>query len=634
MTKPSSPPRPSKLSLLGVTLAIALLPLPASASAWTREAAPVLDPITIQPESSMTVLPDGSSRYLILGSAGGGERTNQVVERPSAGPATALSPFPALFGEYSSFDFLALSPADAAGNQLAYRSPGPFGAAFLAPGADPAAAMIEPTEQITQIDLAPSGEAVAIVSEGSTAAVSFREAGPGGSFDALRPLDRGTNWFSYGIGITLDPDGGVFVLYRTGQEVSLLQAYAPPGEDFGEAQLVDVPAHSITQGYLRYGQSTNGHAILAWSEDSVGNTNTDEVWAMTRQPGGLLGGKSLVAEATPGRLVNAGIAAVTDDGTQYVSYLDANPVSGCPNNNDGDGGSVLARRGSGPWEALNTPTAWPQRSTIEAISTSGNAVGVMTMAHTDGGERCDDDDPVSRIEVQLGQGGSLGGPTVVTSENITDSVNGTYTRARGFAVNAAGTAVLLASEPTSTTTTAPFLYYQEGSSAGGGGSQGAGDSHGGAAPISGLAKPLPAPGKILLSGRKLVAKGRDVPFEAGCTRLPGQGSKLFCSISAILREEERRKGKAKSSAAKGKGAKPKVLGKAKAVKVAVGKTGTVTLKLNGAGKQALAASKGGLPVVLEVTINRDGYAPNTITRKLSLVAGKAKAKKAGGGKDK
>ena len=211
MSTPCSLPRPATLrSLLwGVALMLALLLPAASASAWTREAAPVQDPSIFQPEVSMTVLPDGTARYLARGAEVGGDQTNRLVVRPPAGPAAFASPFPALLGQDDGFTgFLALSPADGAGNQLVVREVSPYAVGFLSAASDTGAAAAEPTEQITQIDLAPSGEAAAIVSEGSTAAVSFRPAGPAGRFDALRPLDRAGNMRSYGIGITIDPDGG------------------------------------------------------------------------------------------------------------------------------------------------------------------------------------------------------------------------------------------------------------------------------------------------------------------------------------------------------------------------------------------------------------------------------------------
>lgn len=610
-----------KAACAGLLVALALLtPATGASAAWTREAAPQLDPLVIQPGSSLTVLPDGSGRYLALGATAGGTHTNQLVVRPPAGPAAFASPFPAAFGQYSSYDFVSLSPADAAGDQLAVRGASPFGVAFLAPGANPAAATVEPTRQITQIDLAPSGEAVAIMSDDSKAYVSFRAAGPAGRFDAPRELGRAGNMRSYGVAITLDPDGGVFVLYRTEQNVALLQTYAPPGGSFGAPQLLDVPAASI--GDVRYGQSTNGRGILAWSEDTVGDSTPDKVWVASRQSGGLLTGRSLVAEAAPGRLTNAILAAVTDDGAEWVAYLDANPVSGCPGNADLDGGSVLAVRSGGDWTKLNTPTAWPEREDVNALSTAGNAVGVVSVHTTDNGARCDATDPTSRIDVRLGQGAALGATTTLTSESITSYRYGTVVRPQGFAVNASGAALLLASEPyDAANNSARYLYYQ--GAAGGGGGDRRTD------------RPLPAPGRVVITGGKLVARGGEAPFQASCTRLPGEGSRLFCSISAILIEQAKHgTGRASAhAAAKGSGrrgarrraAKPQTLGSARAVRVPVGTTRTLTIKLNGVGASRLKATgRRGLTVVLRVTIRRSGYAPRTIERKVKLVAGRAR----------
>jgi hypothetical protein len=634
-TSPSPSRRLVPASVLGTAVLALSLLLPASASAWVREAAPTIDSSIIQPDSSMTVLPDGSGRYLMLGAAGS-VRGNRLVVRPPAGPAAFVAPFPAVFGEYSSFDFLFLSPADAAGNQLAVREASPFGVAFLAPGADPAAATVEPTRQITQIDVAPSGEAAAIMSENSEAYVSFRAAGPAGRFDTPRRLDRAGNMRSYGIGITIDPDGGVLVVYRTEQSQAVLQTYAPPGGAFGAPQQVDVPATAISG--VRYGQSTNGHALLAWSEDVRGDTNSDQVWVVSRQPGGLLTGRAMVAEAAPGRLVTAHIAAVTDDGTAYLSYLDANPVSGCPSNNDGDGGSVLAvRGGGGSWAKLNEPTRWPQREDVQAISTVGNAVGAMTLRTTDNGARCADTDATSAIDVRLGQGAALGAPVAVASESITGVRNGTLVRPYGFAVNATGGALLLTNEPLDAASRGWFLYA-EGMSGGGGPAPGPG----GPGPGDGPGRPLPAPGRVTFGGAKLVARGGEIPFEASCVRLPGEGSRLFCSIGAILLEQERRRGGGRAaaahvSAARARGrrgargrrvAPPRVLAVARAVRVPVGTTRRIAAKLTRAGRRLLrAAGRRGLPVTIRVTIVRAGYAPRTIERRLTLVAGRARGRR-------
>ena len=313
-------------------------------------------------------------------------------------------------------------------------------------------------------------------------------------------------------------------------------------------------------------------------------------------------------------------AAATDDGSSYIAYLDTGTIS-CPNNYR-EGGSVLAVKAaaSAGWAQLNPPSSGNQRTTIEVIATAGNAVGVLTVRTTYPTNICTDKDPSSAIEVQLGQGSSPGAAQTVTSENITAGINSTIVRPQGFGVNAGGAAALLVNEPLSAANnSSPFLYYQAGGAV--------------PPPPPPPAKPLPAPGKIKLSGQKLVAKGGETSFEASCTRLPGEGSKLFCSIGAILLLEEKLKGKkAKSSAAgasaKAKGkAKTKVIATAKTVKVPVGKTGKLTLKLNNLGKTKLAAAKkAGLKVTLKVTIKRQGYATNTIEKKVKLVAGKAKGK--------
>jgi hypothetical protein len=636
MPRSSPLPRPYKpRSAIGgaALLVLALLLLPAaSAFGWSKEAAPVQDGSIFQPEASMTVLPDGTARYLARGLAVGGEQTNRLVVRPPAGGVAFAPPFPAALGQDDGLTgFLSLSPADASGNQLVVRETSPFAVGFLSAAGDTGAAVDEPTQQVTQVDLAPSGEAAAIVSENSEASLRFRPAGPAGRFDAPRKLDRAGNMRSYGVAVTVDADGGVFVVYRTEQAAVLLQAYAPPGEPFGAPVPIDVDSLTLNLKAFRYGQSTDGHGVFAWDESTGGDTNSEEVWAMTRKPGGLLGDKKLVATARPGGLVTVTGAAATDDGSGYVNFLDAGTIS-CPNNYR-FGGSVLAVSGAGgEWAKLNQPTTGNERSTIEALSTSGNAVGVLTVRTTYPTNICTDKDPTSAVEVQLGQGASPGPAQTVATESITAGSSSTIVRPRGFAVNAGGTAALLVSEPQDAANNSlSFLYYQGGpvmpppTPPTPGGSGGSSSTPGGGAAAA--KKPLPAPGKIVLSGKTLIARASKTSFEAECQRLPGQGSKLFCSVNAILYLEAKLGGKnAKSSAFKGN-AKPKTIATAKTVKVPVGKTGEIELKLNALGRQKLKeAKKAGLAATLKVTIERDGYAPNEIEKKVTLRAAKAKGK--------
>lgn len=624
---------------LGVIFALAMLLPAASAFGWVREAAPGIGAV-FQSGSSLSVLPDGSARYIAATGKSPGYG-NQLAVRPAGGPVAMAAPFPTALGQGSTDNLLRLSPDDAAGNQLVIREASPFGVGFLAAGGDPATVEAAPTQQVTQLDVAPSGEAAAILSGGSEAFVSFRPAGPTATFDTPRPLDRAGKMRSYGVGITLDPDGGVFVIYRTEQPQSaILQAYAPPGGDFGTPQLVDVPTSAIGLSAFRYGQSTDGHGVFTWDESTGGDTNSEVVWALTRAPGGLLGGKAQVATARSGGLVAVSSATATDDGTAYVDYLDAGPIS-CPNNYR-YGGSVLAVKGAGgDWSKLNTPSTGNERTEIAGLASTGNAVGVLWLHLTHPNNVCTDDDPSSRLAVQLGSGASLGAPQQIASEDITSGKYSTILRPRGFAVNASGAAAVLVNEPQdAANNSAPFLYYEGAAGAQPGPpEQGAGPSPGpnavpGTPPVT-VKPPLPAPGKIKISGAKLTARGGEIPFDASCTRLPGHGAQVYCSIAAILIEQEKRRGAGASSlAGKGKpapAAKPRLLAVAKATKVADGKSKTIVLKLTKAGKQRLAAAKrAGLSVALKVTIDRAGYATNTIERKLKVVPGKAKAKKGGG----
>jgi len=617
----SSLPRPSKLRsvLWGVVLVLVLLVPAASASAWVKEAAPALGAFG-QDNSSLSVLPDGSTRW--IGSIGSkNPYSNQLIVRPPAGPVGLASPFPTAFGQDDSADILFLSPQDASGNQLVIREESPYASGFLAANGDPAAVAVSPIEQVIAIDLAPSGEAAALISTGSQGAVRFRPAGPGGAWDSPRPLDNAGNMFSYGYAITVDPDGGIFIIYKTAQEPVLLQAYAPPGKPFGAPQQIDIDDLALNLSAYRYGASSNGHGVFAWDESTGGDTNSEELWAMTRAPGGLLGDKKLVATARAGGLVTVSSAAATDDGSGYVNFLDAGPIS-CLNNNYRFGGSVLAAKpGGGEWSKLNTPSTGNDRMTIEAIKTEGNAVGVLASRLAYPSNICTDKDPSSSIEIQLGQGASLGPAQTIASETITGGGSSTIERPRGFAVNAGGAAAALISEPIDTANNQVHnLYYQAGVPVG---------------PPTPPDKPLPAPGKILISGKKLVVRTGKTSFKASCQRLPGEGSKLFCSVSALLAIEEKlgggKKRVARVAAAKKGKLKLKTIATAKPVKIPVGKTKEITLTLNKLGKKKLAAAKkAGLSVRLKVTFKRQGYATNTLEKKLKLVAGKTKGK--GGGK--
>jgi hypothetical protein len=635
--------RITRLAMLAGALVVGTAGAPAAWAWEPREASPVLDPSIIQPDAQLRLREDGSAVYLARGT---GSEVNRLVVRPPGGPAGFASPFAGGFGQYASTNLLMLSPLDSAGSLVVVRQASPLGVAWLGAAADPAAVTVEPyADRISHVDIAPSGEAAAIVGGGSTASVSFRAAGPGGRFDTPRSLNRAGNMRSYGIGITIDPDGGIFVVYRTEQARAVLQTYAPPGGDFVAPELVDIPAATMASAGWEpvFAQSTNGRGMLVWSESTGGDNNPEQVWAATRAPGGLLGPKSLVAEVPTGnRGISENAAGITDDGSQYIAYQDYVPVSGCEGNRDTHSGSVLATRSGGDWSRVPEPGTWPNNSQVSrgGIVTAGNRVGVIIRQSVDTGTRCQDTSGgASSLTVRLGEGGALGAPTTIVSESDNGSVG-----TDGFAVNAAGRAIVLSDERLNDGSYKRFLYVHEGGVGPGEPppvdpppvdlpSQEApsGNPPAVAAPSGGSTKPLPAPGKVVLTGNKLVARGGDVPFEASCVRL-GPGDKTYCSIVAILLEQTKRDAaKGKSSAvttAKSKKApKPKLLGSARQVRIAAGKTGTVKLKLNAAGLKTLAKSKGKLSVTLRVTIRKAGAETVTVDRKVTLKPGKSKKKR-------
>ncbi len=530
----TSPSRPSPLGLAlrrcaaAATTFAALAAVAPAALAWgPPEPAPVLDPSIIQPSSQMRLRADGTALYLARGLDVGSNDSTRVVVRPPGGPAAFASPFPSGFGDYVTTGLLLVSPLDAGGNLLAIRQASAYNAVRLTPGADPAGLTVETTpERVSHVDVAPSGEAAAIVGGGSTASLSFRPAGPDGRFDTPRTLDRLGQMRSYGIGVTVDPDGGIFVVYRTEQAGGILQAYAPPGQAFGAPAQIDGPAatYNDTDSY-NYVQSDNGHGLLVWSENVRGDTNRDQVYAATRAPGGLLGAKSLVADAAPAHLVDASAAGITDDGTQYVGILDAVPVTPCSSsgNIDGDRQGLLAQRsGGGAWTLSAVgPGTWPSTSSVAEIATAGNAVGVVVQRSDDGGARCTSTDPATSLEARLGQGAALGGAATVASETVTGDQYGNAVHLDGFAVNAGGGAILLSDVPQGGSTWKRFLHAHEL----GGPPVGPGDQ-----PVP--PKPLPAPGAIKLSGKTLIVRDGKVPFEASCVRL-GPGDRSYRHVAAI-----------------------------------------------------------------------------------------------------
>lgn len=630
--------RITRLAMLAGALVVGTALAPAAWAWEPREESPVLDPSIIQPDAQLRLREDGSAVYLARGI---GSDVNRLVVRPPGGPAGFASSFAGGFGQYASTNLLMLSPLDSAGNLVVVRQASPLGVAWLGAAADPAAVTVEPyADRISHLDTAPSGEAAAIVGGGSTASVSFRAAGPGGRFDTPRSLNRAGNMRSYGIGITIDPDGGIFVVYRTEQARAVLQTYAPPGGNFVAPQLVDIPTATMASAGWEpvFAQSTNGRGMLVWSESTGGDNNPEQVWAATRAPGGLLGPKSLVAEVPTGnRGISENAAGITDDGSQYIAYQDYVPVSGCDGNRDTHSGSVLATRSGGDWSRVPEPGTWPNHSQISrgGIVTAGNRVGVITRLSVDTGTRCQDTSGgASSLTVRLGEGGALGAPSTIVSESDNGSVG-----TDGFAVNAAGRAIVLSDEQLNDGSFKRFLYVHQGGVDAGGppsvdlppvGPPSGNPSPAGTA-SEGPAKPLPAPGKIVLTGNKLVARGGEVPFEASCVRL-GPGDKSYCSVVAILLEQAKRdaaKGKnsAMTKAKTNKAPKPKRLGSARQLKIAPGKTGTVKLKLNTAGTKKLAMSMGKLSVTLRVTIRKAGAKTVTVDRKVTLKPGKSKKKK-------
>ena len=336
---------------------------------------------------------------------------------------------------------------------------------------------------------------------------------------------------------------------------------------------------------------------------------------------------------TGNRGLSESAGGITDDGTQYVAYNDYTPVSGCPTNIDGDAAAALAvRSGGGTWSRTAWDRTWPKRTDIwgGSIVTSGNRVGVAIQHSVDVGARCASSDPSSSLSVRLGVGASLGPEVTVAQEGITAAdKGGPSVTPAGFAVNSLGGAILLSNVPQADGNRRRFLHYQPSSGTPSG---------------PGSNKPLPAPGKVLISGKALKARGGKVPFEASCARL-GPGDKVYCHVAAIAMESGPKvlnqglisKAKAnpkKKAKKKPKAKKPKVLGRAKQVKIAPGKRGKVTLSLNKAGKRQLArAGKKGLKIALRVTI-RKGKNVATIERKVTIKGEKAKKGKSGNGKPK
>lgn len=627
---------PALLVLIGA-LIFGLAVAAKAQAQWSRESL-AIDGSQFSVDHELRLLPDGTA--VMFASTDGSNAPLRLLRRPVGGKATVAPAFPTSIASKSSSDDLRFSQPDAAGNLLIYRAKsGDHGSALLGPTASPGTLSLAPHNQITALSMSQSGAAAAIMSTGSDAHVSFRPAGTASTFDALRPLDKMGNQRSYSAGITLDPDGGVFVVYQTQQGSGLFQTYAPPGGDFGPASLLPVPEESIESGGMekQYAQSTNGHVIFTWSEYQQSGANWKvRAYAMIRKPGGLLGPKKLIASAVEGSGKTASVTSqgITDDGTAFAAILESDMNTRCPVTNiDGDSGMALAilAPGGASWTRIQGQKTWPKRTDFGPIVTAGNMVAVGRLDTTDSGPRCESGlGTTSSVSVHRGKGASVGSAELLNSQ---DTVNQNIVRIQGLAVNAVGQVSAMTRAPSSPSF-AWFLHSH--------------DARYDADPDM-PSQILKSPGRIKISGKTLVATRYRVALPTVCVTA-GPGDKVACVVNAnitsahealarvkgaISTASASAKKAAKKKGKRGKKVKRQVsLGKVKA-RVAPGKTKRIVIKLNAKAKKALKRVKV-IPVTLKVTITKRGANKRVITRKMKLRAAvpkkKARGKSKGRGK--
>ena len=577
---------------LGIVFLVAGLCFAETGSAsWVREKAPV-DPANVSStfiRDSLRLLPDGTAVY--LRTDGGSRAPCRLARRPLGGPAALAPAFPATFAEEATTDSLGLSQPDAFGNLLVYRNGNATGTTqgsfLLAPGASPAAAAPTPHGRINVISMSQAGAAAAIVGGGSTANVSFRPAGAASAFDTPRPLDLVGNQRSYGRGITVDPDGGVFVVYETQQADGLFQVYAPPGGDFGAPQLLPVPSESIESlGGMEdhYAQSSNGHVIFTWNEfQKTGPNWTVRAYAMIRKPGGTLGPPILIAgfAENSGHTVSVTSQGITDDGTAYAAVLENDMATRCPVTNiDSDGGMALAIRppGGTAWSRVAGSRIWPNRTEFGPIVTAGNMVAVARRDSTDSNPRCSDEhSSTSSIAIHRGRGSTLGGPEELARQDVP---NRNVVRVDALAVNAVGQVSALTSQPTEASLES-YLNTRE-------------------LPYDADTKPpappapiLNRPGKIKLSGKVLKAKRNRVALPTTCVSV-GPGDKVACVVNANITSAHEAVSRAKGAISTAT-ASAKSKAKTKAGKKRAAKKGKAKKKARSASERSRLESRRARP---------------------------------------
>lgn len=439
--------------------------------------------------------------------------------------------------------------------------------------------------------------------------VLFREAGPEAAFAPVGgplPLHPGDGR-AEAVGAAITPAGARLVVYRSLPSSAILQAVASPGEDFGTPTVV---AASADTPQPRFASSTNGHALLAWTEDAHG-LGSHVVKAAFAEPGQPLPAPATVVTKGGDEGIRSGPSlamAVTDSGAAYIGWnAIRDPTWGASIcEREAEGAELATRTDADPaWKVAPLGVnAYPhitklELSTDAPIHAMGDRV-LLPVLHYDGSgaadPNCDRADVVPSLRVRLGTGGVLGpASTLDTTGPGTDGP-----RVTGIGLNAVGDALVVYNTHGSGAT---YRVFEDRSPpAGGGGTNNGGSEEvrdpdvGSAppgadgdrgptrAPIDSLAEPLfPRPGPARGLGRLTVGRALAVDrrgrlvLRAQCT------AATTCRFTFTIRR-----------------ARSVVLGRATAM-VAPGTRRTVRLTLGRTARRILAKRRS-LPVTIEMRV--------------------------------
>jgi hypothetical protein len=575
-------------ALASAIAGLGVLPTGAAADrAWQeREALPAGVSID-SPAPQDSVLVDASGNG-ILGIATG---PHSYALRPHGGPLGARQDFPAPLGN---------APPryrqDAAGDVFAFTT---SGVAFKAAGSSTFGTP-QTIPGLTDLAVAPTGEAMSIAASGGQVKVSFRPAGAASTFDlagATTFLPSGGHDSVEAVGVALDANGGAVAVYRSyqsgGAGSALLQSVRPAGGAFGAP--TEITLNGNPWRPAAFDAAADGTAVLVGGNPDA---NTGAAGAV-RAPGGAFPAPATIADAAsdPNQITFGNAVAVAGGGG-LAGYLHKGDSYGCAQSFRDQSARVLKWTGSGWALFAEGPAADPLISSSPQVRSEGATVGVQWIesANTDG-DRCTFESDGRTTRVKLG---TLGG---LTADLALPNVVGS----QAFQVGASGDALVSWGFVGDSVRYVQAFEDRAAPAPGGGAPPGGGTPPGGSPPGGGtppggdppVSTPTAPPG-LVLSG-PIASPGKTVTLTLSC-----KGSPLNCGYSLHVFGP-------RSVTATAAAAKP--IGSAKG-SIAAGKTKRVTFKLTKPAQKALKRSRK-LKVRLEITF-KTGTKTTKVKRSATL----------------